>query len=125
MLCQRANIPVKKMILDIGFTEQSVYRWFKEDNMETKNLKLIADYFQVDLVHFFDNRPGNVSDQAIKQPQVKEPLPAYSKVRDEIKDKYIKVLEENIVLQKQIVDLRCELLECQAKLSDVKTKQPV
>lgn len=79
----------------------------------------LHEYFDIDL-NWLLCGSGRMKREQITI--VEDPKQEYG---SEIKDKYIKVLEENIVLQKQIVDLRCELQECQAKLSDIETKQPV
>lgn len=121
-LCQLEKITVKKMTLDLGFTEQSIYRWFKENNMEIKHLQKIADYFKVDINYFFvKNEDSNNYQKKLNErlAQIREPEETYN-----IKDKYIKVLEENMRLQHVISDMNGELEKCKTEIESLKTKQP-
>lgn len=123
-LCDREKITIKRLSIEIEVSEPTLYRWFRDDSLEIKYLRKIADYFGVELNYFFasESEPKAYPHDIKSNIEAEDPKTEYVSV---IKDKYIKVLEENIMLQKQVADLRCELQECQAKLTNAETKQPV
>ncbi len=121
-LCQNENITVKKMILDLKFTEQSIYRWFKKDTMEIKNLRKIADYFGKDLIYFFSNEENNLKNYE-KSKNIQFRLIEDKEAQYAIKDKYIESLEEISRLQKENAQLKEKIAWYTANCECDKTKQ--
>lgn len=118
ILCGLNKMTVRKLAIETGFSEQSFYRWFKEDSMEIKHLRKIAAYFKQDISYFFNNEDQTYFPEAI----VEEKSEVYE---SNFKDKYIQVLEANMELNNEIKDLKEKLEDCKAELEAMKTKQPV
>lgn len=115
------------MILSLGFTEQSVYRWFKEDNMEVKNLQKIADYFGVGITYFFDEKKLNEQiEQGLRNKvnEVRESVGLYGKNAKDLKEKYIDTLEELNSIIKENAELKIKLSWYETNCECGKTKQP-
>ncbi len=113
-LLKLKNATVKDLALHLGTSEASLYRWFREDSMELKYLRGIAEYFNKDVVYFFTSSNGSEGDAF----NVK----TVSKVNKEsesfpgLKDKYIAVLEENSRLQREIIELKEKLAQYSMQL---------
>ena len=92
-LCKLNKITVKKLTIDLGFSEQSIYRWFKEDTLELKHLRKIANYFAKDISYFFESGETEKEHNIIQKNIDYKPEP----------NNEIKVLEEKVELyQKQV-----------------------
>lgn len=101
-LCEVRDVPIRKLAVDIGVTEQTMHRWFRTGTMEIKHLKKIADYFNQDMVYFF-------SDSAIEKNKisaVSEPIVKYA---EDYREKYIEVLEANMKLSEKLLQTSEEL----------------
>jgi transcriptional regulator with XRE-family HTH domain len=119
-LCQLNKMTVKKLTIELGFSEQSIYRWFKEDNLQLKDLKKIAEYFNKDIGYFFGKERSNYKSLSQGPNILNETKGDYL-----MKDKYISVLEENARLHQEICALNRELQKCLSEIDACKTKQPV
>jgi hypothetical protein len=123
-LCQLNNITVKKLSIETGFSEQSFYRWFKEDTMELKHLKIIANYFGKDLNYFFsasdEDEIKEAENRVMFRKRVDISLHEDSANYQTMKDKYISTLEENAILLKENAMLKEKLTRYEAELGDAK-----
>lgn len=120
ILCGLNKMTVKQLAFRTGFSEQSYYRWFKENSMEIKHLRKIAAFFKQDISYFFNEQDPNALQ--IDENVVQESKAVYVSNKDIEKsllyDK-IKLLEENKVLLEE------KLKKCLAEVDVIKTKQPV
>jgi hypothetical protein len=121
-LCQLNNVTIKKLSIDLNYSEPTFYRWFKADSMELKHLRKIAEYFNKELAYFFSNsvtittpqsRPSNLLSQ-----QVNERAHSYG-----VQEKYIKALERITELQEENKGLKEKLTWYEMNCDCSKTKQ--
>mgnify|MGYP003492897353 FL=1 len=121
-LCQLKSITVKRLSFEIGVSEPTIYRWFKDDSMELKYLRKIADYFEKDITYFFCSEESGDKlkeyshrDLMFRRTMVEEP---------QLKDKYMQLLEETSRRQQEeIKNLKGKIAQLESDCQDDKTKQ--
>jgi transcriptional regulator with XRE-family HTH domain len=116
-LCESNGITVRKLAVDLGFTEQSMYRWFRVDTMEIKHLRKIADYFGKEIGYFFAHSKDEIA--------YKKAIPTIEKLQEKqeeyiYKDKYILLLEEAAKLLKENSECREKLARYEANEGELK-----
>ncbi len=58
LLCNQRGITMNKLCTDIGISKSSASQWKKGTNISAKNLKKIADYFDVSMGYFDQEKKG-------------------------------------------------------------------
>jgi transcriptional regulator with XRE-family HTH domain len=104
------NETIKQLALAIGISEPSIYRWFNEDSMEIKHLRKIADYFGKDISYFFDIKEIKQGIDIAHQQKIQEVKESRMPYGIDLKDKYIKILEELSQLHKENAELKNKLV---------------
>jgi len=95
------NATVRQLAIAIGVSEPSIYRWFNEDSMEIKHLRKIAAYLGKDIGYFFDLKEVELGIDIVKENKIHEVRESRMPYGQDLKDKYIDILEENYKLQKE------------------------
>ena len=122
-LCELKKITVKTLSFELGVSEPTIYRWFKDDSMEIKYLRVLAEYFGVDLTYFFSDqeaRDMKEFDTSLKFKRVDISLQEKNENYQSMKDKYIDVLEENAKLLRENSILRDKLARYEANEAESK-----
>ncbi len=76
-LLKTNKVEAKKMCLECGIVEQTLYRNFREHNYQLSTLKKIADYFKVPLSDLLANETPVFNSESSKMRVSNEPLTKY------------------------------------------------
>jgi transcriptional regulator with XRE-family HTH domain len=115
-LCELKKITVKRLSIEIQVSEPTIYRWFKDDSLDLKYLRRIAEYFKQDLSYFFSKEdPTYLPVNVVQEKKV-----VYE---SNFKDKYIEALESLTRLQKENTELKEQLTWYEVNCDCAKTKQ--
>ena len=61
-LCEKKNVTMKQAAIELGMTEQSLYKIIKANSTKIDTLLTMAQYFNVEPAYFFDNYSANTSN---------------------------------------------------------------
>jgi transcriptional regulator with XRE-family HTH domain len=112
-LAEENNLPIRKLAIQIGMSENNLYKCFNRNSIEVKHLEKIAQVLKVPVAAFFSESKNYPTDNRQTIFQVKEASKAYGKDAEESKEN----------LQKEIARLHKELNTCQTKLIRILEKK--